>query len=243
MPNLTENYGLKKPLPEEFYDVGVQNANMDIIDKELKKRATLGEDGKVPEEQLPDTTYIPVTSEVPSDSDIWIDPDDETVEDSHIKDKNNPHGVTAPQIGAEPAIESDEHSGCYYRMVNGKREWINPPMVIGTEYRTTERWNGKPVFTKAIDFGLLPDDGYKNMQDIAYYVDDLLFHQVSLFYFNDSSSKISTTVLKGVTTRVVSYGGKVWLEVTCNAQEITKPTLSEVSALFYIKYTKQEGQY
>ena len=38
MPNLTENYGLKKPLPEEFYDIGVQNENMDIIDEELKKQ-------------------------------------------------------------------------------------------------------------------------------------------------------------------------------------------------------------
>lgn len=36
MPNVTENYGLKKPLPEEFYDVNVQNENMDIIDAALK---------------------------------------------------------------------------------------------------------------------------------------------------------------------------------------------------------------
>ena len=36
MPNTTKNYGLKKPLPEEFYDVSVQNENMDIIDAELK---------------------------------------------------------------------------------------------------------------------------------------------------------------------------------------------------------------
>lgn len=29
-------------------------------------------------------------------------------------------------------------------------EWINPPMLIGTEYRTTERYNGKPVYAKLI---------------------------------------------------------------------------------------------
>ena len=40
MPNLTTNFGLTKPLPEEFYDVGVQNENMDIIDEELQKVAT-----------------------------------------------------------------------------------------------------------------------------------------------------------------------------------------------------------
>jgi hypothetical protein len=38
MPNMTENYGLKKPLAEEFYDVNVQNENMEIIDRELKKK-------------------------------------------------------------------------------------------------------------------------------------------------------------------------------------------------------------
>ena len=36
MANKTTNYGLTKPLPEEFYDVGVQNDNMDIIDTQIK---------------------------------------------------------------------------------------------------------------------------------------------------------------------------------------------------------------
>lgn len=42
MPNLTSNFGLKKPLPEEFYDVQVQNDNMDIIDRELKNAKESG---------------------------------------------------------------------------------------------------------------------------------------------------------------------------------------------------------
>lgn len=36
MPNTTVNYGLKKPTPEEFYDVEVPNENMDKIDVALK---------------------------------------------------------------------------------------------------------------------------------------------------------------------------------------------------------------
>lgn len=32
-------------------------------------------------------------------------------------------------------------------------EWVNPPMVVGTEYRTTERYLGKPVYVKVVDFG------------------------------------------------------------------------------------------
>ena len=32
-------------------------------------------------------------------------------------------------------------------------EWINPPMQLGVEYRTTERFLGKPVYVKAVDCG------------------------------------------------------------------------------------------
>lgn len=35
MANKTTNLGLTKPTPEEFYDVGVQNNNMDIIDEQI----------------------------------------------------------------------------------------------------------------------------------------------------------------------------------------------------------------
>lgn len=37
MANKTTNYGLTKPLSSEFYDVEVQNSNMDIIDSKLKE--------------------------------------------------------------------------------------------------------------------------------------------------------------------------------------------------------------
>ena len=36
----------------------------------------------------------------------------------------------------------------------GEWEYVNPPMVIGVEYRTTERWNGKPVYRKLVSFNL-----------------------------------------------------------------------------------------
>ena len=32
-------------------------------------------------------------------------------------------------------------------------EWVNPPMIVGVEYRTTERWQGKPVYTALVDCG------------------------------------------------------------------------------------------
>ena len=51
-------------------------------------------------------------------------------------------------LGVAPAIESETYPGCYYRTVNNNDEWINPPMVYNTEYRTTERIHGYPVYTK-----------------------------------------------------------------------------------------------
>ena len=61
------------------------------------------------------------------------------------------------------AIEDSEHTGCYYRMVNGDKEWINPPMAFGVEYRTTERWQSNPVYTALIDIGTLPDNSSKEV--------------------------------------------------------------------------------
>lgn len=65
-------------------------------------------------------------------------------------------------IRAAPGIESTDYPGCYYNVLTGGVvEWINPPMVLGTEYRTAERYLGSPVYTKLIDCGALPTDAVK----------------------------------------------------------------------------------
>lgn len=67
--------------------------------------------------------------------------------------------LSSKDVGSAPAVESEEHSGCYYRMVGGTKEWVNPPMIPGVEYRTTERHNGSPVYVKYINIGTLPASG------------------------------------------------------------------------------------
>lgn len=71
MANETQNYHLTKPLESEFYDIEVQNENMDKIDLALKDhadkiqtlqngqphKADLDDSGKVPAEQLPAMNY------------------------------------------------------------------------------------------------------------------------------------------------------------------------------------------
>ena len=55
------------------------------------------------------------------------------------------------------SIESDEYPGCYYRVVDGNVEWINPPAEPGVEYRLTERFEDKTVFQSLINIASLPN--------------------------------------------------------------------------------------
>ena len=52
----------------------------------------------------------------------------------------------------------------------GPIEWVNPPMDLGVEYRTTERFFGRPVYYKIVDCGQIADNkqvehGIANMRD------------------------------------------------------------------------------
>lgn len=146
MAEYTQNYSLKKPLPNEFYDVADQNSNMDKIDSALKKhddlldkKVDLDETGKIPQEQLPELDFIknsekgqpngvPILDEhgkIPADNmpantptlgedgkipqeqlpDLNFDTAGSAAAvqgnlNAHINNKQNPHGVTAAQVGA-----------------------------------------------------------------------------------------------------------------------------------------------
>lgn len=45
----------------------------------------------------------------------------------------------------------------------GEWECSNPPMTLGVEYRTTERYAGKVVYTQLVDCGNLPNASQKNV--------------------------------------------------------------------------------
>lgn len=51
------------------------------------------------------------------------------------------------------------------RMIYGSKigawEYVNPPMQLGVEYRTTERYLGKPVYVKAVECGTVPTNSIK----------------------------------------------------------------------------------
>lgn len=64
---------------------------------------------------------------------------------------------TAQQIDDGIGFESTDYPGCYYRTVDGVVEWFNPPMLLGVEYRTTERWGGSPVYAQLFDCSPMPN--------------------------------------------------------------------------------------
>lgn len=87
MANKTQNYNLTQPLETEFYDINVQNENMEKIDRALKghtdqifhlqegqkNKADLDESGKIPSSQLPEFTgVLPVSKGGTGNSDGYV---------------------------------------------------------------------------------------------------------------------------------------------------------------------------
>lgn len=98
-------------------------------------------------------------------------------------------------------------------------------MELGKEYRTTERWNGKAVYAKAIDCGALPNTNIKT---------------------------VAWTPNSGSCTSVIGYGGTTigygalpntiaGIELSVNTANImikTNADRSSGTAVVWVKYTK-----
>lgn len=104
-------------------------------------------------------------------------------------------------------------------------EWVNPPMQLGVEYRTTERYLSKPVYCKLIDFGSLPNATKK------------------MVYFNNNSSIIISAV--GITSYMVLLLGtgenehNATLKVRNNTITIeTTDNQTSYTATILVKYYK-----
>ena len=74
---------------------------------------------------------------------------------------------TAQEIDDGIGFESTDYPGCYYRLVNGVVEWVNPPMQLGKEYRTIKRYRGKPIYTMSVDCKTGPTAGNNTSTYIA----------------------------------------------------------------------------
>lgn len=104
-------------------------------------------------------------------------------------------------------------------------EWVNPPLQLGVEYRTTERYLGKPVYVKNVSFGNAPAASIKTV-DCATNVDKVVdfnlivwnggFGQKNIIYddsgkllarpyvaISEGSLKIALAVFEDISTRPV----------------------------------------
>lgn len=72
--------------------------------------------------------------------------------------------VQAPvYIGVDDTLPSGE-------TIKAAMEYLNPPMELGVEYRTTERYLGKPVYAKAVDCGQIADG-----KEVEHGIDNMLY--------------------------------------------------------------------
>lgn len=71
-------------------------------------------------------------------------------------------GLSEPSqiVPQAPASVQDSPSG---ETLEALADWLNPPMQLGVEYRTTERYSNKPVFVMAVDGGVFPDSSSKTI--------------------------------------------------------------------------------
>lgn len=105
-------------------------------------------------------------------------------------------------------------------------EWVNPPMQLGVEYRTTERYLGKPVYVKVVDCGNLPASGLKNIT-----------HGIAnckpIYVYGEMSNGNTLPYTVGATYSISADGAYIQIYVTGD--------LSQHTVKATIKYTKTTG--
>lgn len=104
-------------------------------------------------------------------------------------------------------------------------EWVNPPMIKRVEYRTTERYNAKPVYAYALPLGTLPNAGDK---DVAHGIDDV-----------DEFVSCTGTASDGRT--MPFYGKYTKIYISAVGENVCVSTLTDETAMTgtaIIKYTK-----
>lgn len=73
-------------------------------------------------------------------------------------------GDTSGEVELTGLAPGQNSQGGLWRMIKksgtwGDPEWINPPMKLGIEYRTTERHLGQPVYCKVLEVSPITDGG------------------------------------------------------------------------------------
>lgn len=167
---------VKKTLNEKLSAAGgVVTGNISMSGKSVRNLADPVDDGDAVNLKFANATFAPKNhgNHVP------------TAESANnarfLRNDNTWHTITPEDIKVAPAEESADHPGCYYRTVDGEAEWINPPLELGNMYRTTERYNGKPVYVCSFELGQLVNNQDKFMTFNNITMIDVVDVNVSIF--------------------------------------------------------------
>ena len=126
-----------------------------------------------------------------------------------------------------------QYYGCYMkRTYQGEGvwdswEWVNPPMVIGTEYRTTERWQGKPVYIKLLSLGNLPNSTEKS---VKHNIENLDYPLSITSSAKSSSWSFALPLIESALTKFTFNHTDIAIKCTGN--------WSDYTAFATLKYTK-----
>lgn len=107
-------------------------------------------------------------------------------------------------------------------------EYITPPMQLGVEYRTVERYNGKPIHIKAVSLGLLENNTSKSVE-----------HGISDFESCVECSGFSgpiNLVGSGGVDSIYATTSRVGIDT--NGSFSSAATSSKLNTVAIIKYTK-----
>lgn len=109
----------------------------------------------------------------------------------------------------------------------------NPSMIIAEEYRTTEQWNGKPIYAKLIDFGVLPSSSTKSISVLGATSDRV----VAIDGFAELNGGTSSSRMIPLSS--FSYNGMtVRFEGAALCVETTNANYTSYNAYFTVKYIK-----
>ena len=101
-------------------------------------------------------------------------------------------------------------------------EWSNPPLQVGVEYRTVERYGGKPVYVQSINFGALPNASSKSVNHNIENYGGIVSYDGRVSYYN-------LIAHPGVDSISIA-GGTITI--------VTNANLSAQSAIITLKYIK-----
>lgn len=137
------------------------------------------------------------------------------------------------------SLESGQYPGCFYRIINGNTEWINPPSMPGFEYMTTERWNGSVVYQRTIYAAALPNKTVMSIHVNAYFDEIISITGFAIDSDNNMHYQFPIILSGLVPVAVISFAegdGGNGSDITIN----TNDDLSTFKAYITVKYTKSK---